>query len=403
MTIALRGVVRSFDAADGLGWLDLDDGREIRLGLTACHSFVPLAGVRVLVVGLEERAGRMRALRVEPDLADEEPDFLDLVWPEVLQEHSVEQRWIPAEIQSREVRVRYVSFDRDAAYVRSPVWSQREDLLPYAYGGEGLLVAAKDPHPFFVPWHESIVASGVSAGALRAEDMGEAAIFGGSRCALEAPWPQCPEHGPRVHILTISADAMVSITGVARALTLHVCVPCLAADRRAWLGRSNAASVALSDRVERPSKLAPDTFAFTEVRFSLDSVAALPPSWLFRPRFDVDGHDPIGGIAAELATVKLLRDQSRALPEAYEEAFFAYDRHYATVDTDILVGGFSPFRFSRCPVCAAPMRQVFFINDYFSDQELPDAFQGSNQLTLLACSRTDACGGPERGLLVLDP
>ena len=67
-----------------------------------------------------------------------------------------------------------------------------------------------------------------------------------------------------------------------------------------------------------------------------------------------------------------------------------------------MLGGFSE-EFSLCPTCERPRRQFFHLMDYLTGGALRDLLQGSDQLTLLACDRTPACGGPERGLLRLTP
>lgn len=84
----------------------------------------------------------------------------------------------------------------------------------------------------------------------------------------------------------------------------------------------------------------------------------------------------------------------------YEEARFAYDRHYTSDDGDVVIGGFSSHAFALCPTCACQLRQVLCIRDYFSEHGLADVFHGNRRLRLLACERTPDCGGPERGLLI---
>mgnify|MGYP003934234075 CR=1 FL=1 len=60
------GVITDFDAADGLGWIRLDDGRRVRFSLTACGYLRPRPGMRVRVMGLTEGfAGRLKASLIE--------------------------------------------------------------------------------------------------------------------------------------------------------------------------------------------------------------------------------------------------------------------------------------------------------------------------------------------------
>ena len=84
----------------------------------------------------------------------------------------------------------------------------------------------------------------------------------------------------------------------------------------------------------------------------------------------------------------------------YEEARFAYDRHYTSDDGDVVIGGFSSHGFALCRTCVSPLRQILCIRDYFSEHGLADAFHGNRRLRLLACDRTPECGGPERGLVI---
>jgi hypothetical protein len=59
----MNGTVRSFDAVDSLGWIVLDDGREVRFGLTACKRLSPTPGLRVRVE-LREEGSRLKAVEV---------------------------------------------------------------------------------------------------------------------------------------------------------------------------------------------------------------------------------------------------------------------------------------------------------------------------------------------------
>ena len=73
----LYGEITSYNAADGLGTIKLDDGRDIRFSLTACGYMRPDIGKRVRVISLTEGfAGRPKATLVEPD-ATETPQTTD--------------------------------------------------------------------------------------------------------------------------------------------------------------------------------------------------------------------------------------------------------------------------------------------------------------------------------------
>ena len=64
----ITGEIISYDAADGLGVVRLDDGREIRFTLTACGYMRPEVGKRVRVLSLTEGfEGRPKATLLEPE------------------------------------------------------------------------------------------------------------------------------------------------------------------------------------------------------------------------------------------------------------------------------------------------------------------------------------------------
>ena len=60
------GTITEYDAVDGLGWIQLDDGRAVRFSLTACGYLRPETGLRVRVLGLTEGyQGALKAAFVE--------------------------------------------------------------------------------------------------------------------------------------------------------------------------------------------------------------------------------------------------------------------------------------------------------------------------------------------------
>jgi hypothetical protein len=62
------GEIISYDAADGLGIVRLDDGREVRFTLTACGYMRPEVGKRVRVLSLTEGfEGREKATLLQPE------------------------------------------------------------------------------------------------------------------------------------------------------------------------------------------------------------------------------------------------------------------------------------------------------------------------------------------------
>jgi cold shock CspA family protein len=66
METALRGLICSFRAENGFGFLELEDGREVGFDVTACVE-QPLEGQAVRVVLGESRSGSPRAVLVEPE------------------------------------------------------------------------------------------------------------------------------------------------------------------------------------------------------------------------------------------------------------------------------------------------------------------------------------------------
>lgn len=387
------GRIREFDAADGLGWIDLDDGRATRFGLSACAAFVPAPGMRVDTDKLEERRGVLRAAVVR--LALDEFDIEEYVWPAPLHEQAQERRGIDG--VERGVRVRYRVFDRDAAYARAPAWPPPSAFVGRAYT-PAVTCAPPAPHPFFAPWHAGIVASAVGILTLGPDPDGPAGRFGGGLAMLARGWPECATHGRLALIISVEPTTMASIVGVARRLTLHVCIACLDRDEVAWAGSPGGpVSVEWSDggTLESTSR-AP---AFQSIPLSAKQALSFPPAWQFYPRRDVEGHYPIVGAPAGLLEVPLRLDHPTEW-SAYEEARFAYDRHYTSDDGDVVIGGFSSHGFALCRTCISPLRQILCIRDYFSDDGLVEAFHGNRRLRLLACDRTPECGGPERGLVI---
>jgi hypothetical protein len=357
------GRIREFDAADGLGWIDLDDGRAARFGLTACAAFVPAPGMRVDADQLEERRGVLRAAAVRSEL-----DGVDA------EKH------------------------RDALYARAPAWPPANAFVDHAYTPAGAWGTPPDPHPFFAPWHSGIVASAVGMLALSPAPDGRAGRFGGGLAMLARGWPECTTHGRMALIMSVEPTTLASIVGATRRLTLHVCIECLDRDEIAWAGSPGGpVSVEWSDG--GTLKTTPRAPAFQSIQFTAKPALSFPPAWMFYPRRDVRGHYPIVGVPAGLLEVPLRLDRPTEW-STYEDARFAYDRHYTSGDGDVVIGGFSSHGFGLCRTCVSPLRQILCICDYFSEHGLADAFHGNRRLRLLACDRTPDCGGPERGLVI---
>jgi hypothetical protein len=402
------GTITSFDAADALGWIDLDDGRRIRFGMSACKGFVPSVGARVRVGDdLQALPGNeLKARSVELMLST--CDVEDHVWPEVRREFSVERRWVRGE--HREVRVKRTLFDRDALHARSPVWAEAAPLTELATAparpDAWRDVEPPAPHPFFAPWHDAILATAVGALELApADDLPEGASrIGGDAARLVRPWPTCANgHGAMTLLLVVEGRDVEPLFGAPMRLTIHACPACLRDERHAWLGETGIAAVEWARAGEGTAQTAEPEERLPETRLAATPVLSFPRAWVFAPRLDVEGHAPVGGAAGTVLATKLLLENARNPDRPHEEeAAFAHDRHYAPL-RNLAVGGFSPFRFARCRACARPMKQVIHLDDYITDGAFPDLFDGSNELTLLACDRTPACGGPERGLLIVDP
>ncbi len=188
-------------------------------------------------------------------------EIVEWVWPDVAERVVIEERWVPAERRRRAIGVRYARFD--PATVVGRAWAALDDLAARAYRADapGVPSASSaerlgglEAPTFFAPWHPAIVATGVPAIALSPAGDAAAAFFGGARAVGD--WPACPEHGPCAHALTLSADVACAITGEAADVSLHVCVPCLDAERSAWLGRKSATRTSLRGSSTPPSHTA---------------------------------------------------------------------------------------------------------------------------------------------------
>ncbi|MCB9654065.1 MAG: hypothetical protein H6729_08060 [Deltaproteobacteria bacterium] len=401
-----EGTITEFDGADGLGWIELLDGRRIRFGLSGCRGVKPKPGTRVRVGDLQETAGKLRAKLVEPIL--EEWDVEERVWPEVIGESFIEQRWQAGE--KVDVRVRRILFHRASAFSANPRWPTSSDFSRYAIppAAPDLWKSASAPpsQPFFEPWHSGIVDAAVGCVHLVREGGGPpVATLGGQSARISGAWPKCSRgHGSMTLLLQIDPEAFSGLIQEPNRLTMHACVKCLNESHHCRLGEGDAAAWVewrpdsdCSDETEdTPTKL-------SQFGLRLKQALSIPPSWLCLPRKDVGGHVPVLGVPSMLFGVKLLRDGATDPSRAYEDASFVFDRHYAEGINGIVLGGYPVLRFDPCEVCGKPKHQLLYLSDYFTDGEFSDLFDGSNELTLLACSRTPECGGPERGLLVLDP
>lgn len=401
------GVIESFDGADGLGWIALDGGRRVRFGLTALEGVRPEPGQRVRVGELREVLGNLRASRVEPIF--DTWDVEELVWPESLQAFSVVDRWVQGE--RVQLRLKQTPFDREAVRAAEPRWPGPEafaDLaLTPAEPGLWSEVTPPAPHPFFEPWHASIVAAGLGCTLLVDEELDGpvTARVGGDTAMLAGAWPECPNgHGPMTLLVSVAPQAFAGLIEEPRRLTIHACVRCFGHRHTVRLARKGAVA-SVSWRRDADCRDQTATAEPTMSTFELRSKRGLsiPRSGLSQPRLDVKGFEPVRGVPETLFAVKLQRDGVTDPARAYDDAGFAFDAHYAPNLGGIVLGGYPVFRFDLCPACGKPRRQLLYLSDYFTDDEFGDLLEGSNELTLLSCSRTPKCGGPEKGLLVLDP
>ncbi|MFN0063097.1 MAG: hypothetical protein ACKVPX_11350 [Myxococcaceae bacterium] len=404
----MEGLIQSFDGADGLGWIDLDDGRRVRFGLTACKGFAPTVGTRVRVGGVQELMGKLKATSLE--VLFTEPDLVERVWPKALQEFSVEQRWEQG--TQREVKIKRVVFDREELR-RTSEWATRGDFVDLALHPHDMGAWANvDPppaHPFFEPWHAEICRTAVGAIWLSPSEGDDRNLsrVGGNSAPVVGLWPECAKgHGPMALLVVVESDVWKPLLGESARMSIHACPACLTATKRVWVGReSGIARVSwLTQNVDVDEKQGAASHSLPEIKLGAKPVLVFPQSWVFGARSDVEGHQPIGGVAAELLAAKLLREgATTSSAKAYDDASWGYDQHYGASVQDIVVGGYSVFRFAKCASCKKPLQQYLHWNDYFTDGAFADLFDGSNELTLLACDRTPDCGGPAQGLLIIDP
>lgn len=398
----MKGTVRFFDPASNVGEVELDDGRVVGFDGAGCKGGPLAVGARLSVDDVHEAFGKLMAksLQLEPMAFDVEVS----VWPVVIRAMHVEQRWVDG--VSRQVRVRSTLFDRDAVARGRACWPEPELLLshvlPMAAPDGDDMPALPPPHELFAPWHDAIVRTAAFALRLTPSEDGRGSCLGGTRVSRTRPWPQCSRgHGPMTLLVTLAPDdltLMRSGIGPSR-LTLDLCVPCVGDEHAVWLGRTDSAASVEWSRNEGEVQECETEDSLPPFPLAARWFASLPHAWMFEPRRDVEGHEPIGDLPAKLFEVHLTQPGSTST----ESADFVYERHYAQYPEGVFVGGHSTFRYARCPVCREPMKQWLYVSDYFTDGELADRLQGKNELTLLACTRTPECGGPERGLLLIDP
>jgi hypothetical protein len=296
-------------------------------------------------------------------------------------------------------------FDRGAAERRSPQWLARGVFADFvtspARSALWKTLTPPGPHAFFEPWHAGICETAFGALDLKqAKRAVNGSRIGGETAKLVRGWPQCKNgHGAMALVLVVEAADLAGLLAKPKRLTIHACPACCRKDRHHWLDETGAASLEWRDPAEgKVESATPD--ALPEVHLQAVPILSFPPAWLFAPRLDLEGYAPIGGIASELMRVELVQERGERRT-VLESASREYDEHFK-VGADLQVGGFSLFRFEWCRGCKRPMRQLLFLNDYMTGDAYRSLF-GGNELVLLSCDRTPACGGPDRGMLIFDP
>ncbi len=295
-------------------------------------------------------------------------------------------------------------FDREAAERRSPRWLARGVFADFvtspAQSARWKTLTPPGPHPFFEPWHAGICETAFGALDLKqAKQAVNGSRIGGEAAKLVRGWPQCKNgHGAMTLVLAVAPADLSGLLAKPKRLTIHACPTCCRKDRHHWLDETGAASLEWRDAAEGTVQSA-TADALPEVHLQAVPMLSFPPAWLFAPRLDLEGFAPIGGIPSELMRVELVKEREKG--PFLESARREYNEHFKA-DTDLQVGGFSRFRFEWCRGCKRPMRQLLFLNDYMTGNAYRSMFRG-NELVLLSCDRTPACGGPDRGMLIFDP
>lgn len=202
MTTAGEGTITRFDAADGLGEIQLHDGTVVRFGGTACRDFRgPIAiGLAVRVEGIAPGfGGRLRAATVTRlgETWDEERAVFGLVEPITCDDE-------------RGKRVRLVPLDLHRFAADHPQWTDRDALSPCALGSPHESFSPPvDTHPIFVPFWDQVLATATGAAVLDfapGDPSVGASFLGGDIADVgEDGWP-AHRGRPMLHLAQLGAD-----------------------------------------------------------------------------------------------------------------------------------------------------------------------------------------------------
>lgn len=240
------GTILSFDPMDGLGVIRLDDGTEVRFGMSSLvpHMSKPEAGVRVRVASIEEGfGGRLRAKGVEPEgLQFDETVF---EWPTVRESVLPKLRGRAALVQP---------FDLDAFAAKHPDFASAVPrfghLAPSDTAPWSKVKHPKVP-PFFGPWEDQLLAMAAPAlgASLHAADPDPSgARFGGPHAHLDGDWPTCAACSTPQTVLADIGPEDLAMWGFAeQRLATFFCAACAKAKREyidAHARRINSGDVA---------------------------------------------------------------------------------------------------------------------------------------------------------------
>jgi hypothetical protein len=358
--MALPGTIRSYDAADCLGTIVLDDGREVRFGLSACKFVAPHAGARVRVAEvIPGFGGRLRATRIDPETAPRAPAVEERwVWParsEELEESPVAGRWY-----------RNRAFDLEQFAQEHPRWAAasqaRDAALRPLRANDWPAPAPLPAHPFFDPWRDQVPGVALPALAMQFEHgAGESFVDGGvsdRRCG------RCGE--PLSLLAVFGPGAFAAFVERPEPLTILHCDACLEV-------------LLIAGRPTSPP------------RASSRSVRLVPfhslPAGQADCRLTLPGGDALFGVLV-------------ASGGDCSSAWFAYDRWTGALDHPSRIGGFAPWiqgdDTPRCDVCGGSMRLLFCLAE---DAGLDLADCGS--LFAFLCGRRQDCPGFARPRFVL--
>lgn len=385
---SFKGTIVSFDAADGLGSVLLDDGRTVRFGLRACGPMKPERGVHVVVQEVAPGfGGTLRAARVRPAIARSVETIQ--VWPEPWVQFEEGGHW---EVSDR----RYVRFDPESFHVAKPEWvdtSATSDVL-VPLRTIATFSVPESPPQVFAPWIEQIAHSaGVTLRLQLGDATGESRLFARS-AALEGTWHDCARCSePLALVFYIKSQELRFLDDENAYLAAFLCTQCcneIALGEAQWRFECG---IAQEVQVQPSLRKAP--------KIDLPPVQHI--GWACAPSYpDPRTLAKLRGAASEVLSV-VIRQQPQPhplFPKAKETrlpASHVYREWLEANGKQSQLGGFLNWRHEldgehpTCAECKKSMRLLCSLSEEDSGLHLGDDVGGT--LYFLFCERTSRCQG----------